>query len=75
MASEQEPIVVDLGKARKKAIKSLKKGEGKLLSEVQLALQELRAKQDPALANKDIVPIIFVYKQKAKTKKRRGLFF
>ena len=38
----QAPIVVDLGKKRRKAVKKLRGGTGKLMDQVNETLQELR---------------------------------
>jgi len=38
----EPPIILDLGKKRRKQIKLLKKGTGKLMNEVQDCMQELK---------------------------------
>ncbi len=41
-AASEPPIILDLGKKRRKQIKLLKKGTGKLMAEVQDCIQELK---------------------------------
>jgi hypothetical protein len=72
--SEIAPVVVDLGKAKKKDIRSLKLGEGKLLAEVHSVLEELRA-NDTELANKTLVPVVMLYRKPPKRTATRLLPF
>lgn len=58
------PIVIDLGKVKKKRVKALKRGEGKLVSEVQQAVEQVRARLGASAAGKEIVPVVVVYRQK-----------
>ena len=55
------PVVVDLGKRRRKQIRQLKKGNGKLLGEVNGAVEELRAAGTIAA---DAQPVVFVVRQR-----------
>jgi hypothetical protein len=71
MSSAIAPVVVDLGKEKRKTIKDLKKGEGKLMGEVTRVLEEVRAKS-AELASKELVPVVMIYQKKAK-KKTRGM--
>ena len=59
------PVIVDLGKQRRKRIKQLRRGEGKLLAEVTGAVEELRASGTIAA---DAQAIVFVVRER-----RRGL--
>ncbi len=64
------PIVLDLGKVKRKQVKKLKQGIGPLLGEVHEAIasvhQELAAEAD----GKVLVPVVLLYERKRK--KRRG---
>ena len=60
-------IIVDLGSRRKKLIQDLRKGRGKLLVEVELAVEQARAAVPEAEKNKTVV---ILYQQKKR--KRRG---
>jgi Family of unknown function (DUF6200) len=59
------PVVVDLGKEKTKTLRALKKGEGKLMEEVARVVEEVRAKS-AELAGKELVPVVMIYRRKAK---------
>jgi len=61
-------VVVDLGKVSAKRIKKLKKGNGKLMDEVSIAV---KLAGENIKSDKELIPIIFVYQKK---QNRRGLF-
>jgi len=63
-AMSAAPIVVDLGKKTKKAIKKLKKGEGKMVEEVQLAMSEVRSRLPEADKAKQLVPVVMFCERK-----------
>ena len=64
------PVVVDLGKRRKKLVRRLRKGTGKLMDEVQAALGEVkRAGKISANAQ----PVIVVVTQKPKRQRFGGM--
>ena len=60
------PVVVNLGKKTKKAIKKLKKGEGKLVAELELAMDEVRARMPEADRAKLVPVVMFVERKIAK---------
>ena len=61
-----KPIVIKLGKATQKAIKRLKKGEGKLSKEVAHAMDLVKEELGDNLEGKELVPVILTYKLKPK---------
>jgi len=61
-----QPIVVDLGKKKKKQIKNLKRGRGPLLEDVADVVEKVRASLAEQLAGKELVPVVIVYRQKKK---------
>ena len=69
-----EPIIIDLGKQKRKRIKKLLKGRGRLLDEVEDVVVEVADLLDEELHDKVLVPLILVYEKKPKRKKYRGLF-
>ncbi len=69
-----EPIIVNLGKQKRKQIKKLMDGEGKLWVEVQDVIDEVGMMLDEELEDKTIVPLILIYEKKPKRKQQRGLF-
>jgi hypothetical protein len=62
------PIIIDLGKEKKGRIKDLKRGRGRLMAEVAAVLNEVRAGLGDDAGNKQLVPVVLVYKKK----NRRG---
>jgi len=68
-----EPVIINLGKRKRKGIKNLLKGRGKLLHEVEDVIEEVSSMLGEELDGKVIVPLILVYKEKPKRRKR-GIF-
>ena len=64
-----DPIVVNLGKKSRKTIKRLKRGEGKMAVEVQLAMDEVKARQPESDKGKTLVPVVMFCERKAKKAK------
>jgi hypothetical protein len=64
---EKRPTVLKVGKRKAKEIKDLKKGEGKLMDKVKNAVA-----QAGAVAGKEVVPVVIIYRKKAR-KTKRGL--
>ncbi len=60
------PIVVDVGKASKKAIRRLKEGTGKLMAQVDQAIEEVRVSLPDEDKGKPFIPVIVVYRKKRK---------
>ena len=57
------PIIIDLGKVKKKKVRQLKEGRGALALEVQQVLADTRRDLVDG-ANKELVPVILVYQRK-----------
>lgn len=66
------PIVINLGKTRKKKIRRLKRGTGPLLDEVQQAVAMTRSREGGNIADKVCVPIVLIYEKKRKRTRRWG---
>lgn len=62
------PIVVDLGKRRRKLIRQLKRGQGKLMNDVAQVMDEVRANLGPEAEGKELVPVVIVYQRKRRRK-------
>lgn len=64
-AEEEGPLVIDLGKCKRKAIKKLRKGCGPLMGDVCDTLDMIR---ECSTADKDVelVPVVFVCTPKRK---------
>ena len=61
------PIVIDLGKKRRKQVRDLKRGRGKLMNEVAEVLERVQAEMGPG-DHRQLVPVVMIYRKKA----RRG---
>ena len=64
------PVIIGMGKTKKKHIKRLKKGKGRLMDEVVDVLDEVAEELGDDLDGKVMVPIIIVYKEKKKKRSR-----
>lgn len=69
------PVIVDLGKTKKKHVKRLKKGRGRLMEEVLDVLDEVAEQLGEELEGKTLVPIVMVYEKKRKKKRKITLPF
>jgi hypothetical protein len=70
---ETTPIVVDLGKVKPKGAKRLKKGKGKLYSEVLEAIEHVKAELGDEVDGKELVPVVVIYEKKQKVNRRMRL--
>ena len=66
------PVIIDLGSRKKKAIKRLKNGRGKLMGEVALAIEQVRSGWSEGDQNSNNVPVVVIYKKKKKKGKKGG---
>jgi hypothetical protein len=62
-----DPIVVDLGRRKRKAIKQLKEGVGPAAAEVRTALATVKHPREGA----DVLPVVILYRKRGR--KRRTL--
>jgi len=69
------PVIVDLGKTKRKQVKRLKKGRGRLMNEVLDVLDEVADQLGEELEGKTLVPIVMVYEKKRKKKRTITLPF
>jgi uncharacterized protein DUF6200 len=58
------PVVVSLGKQSRKRIRSLKRGKGKLVDEVNSVVDQVRASFGDGADGKVFVPVVVVYRRK-----------
>jgi len=61
------PLVVDLGKRKRKQVRALRRGEGPLMDDVLQTIDQLKAS---GTVNGDVLPVIVVIRQKP----NRGFF-
>lgn len=69
-----EPIIVNLGKQKRKRIRRLMKGRGKLWGDVESVIDEASTMLGDEMEGKTILPIILVYRRSPKRKRGRGWF-
>jgi hypothetical protein len=60
-----EPIIVDLGKKRRKQVKQLREGRGKLLTEVSGLLAEMRT---AGSLGANVQPVVVVVRQRRRSR-------
>ena len=65
------PIIVSLGKKKKKQIKRLKRGKGGTMDEVLDVIDQVQANLGDQAAGKILVPIVVIYRRKQR--RYRGL--
>ena len=70
MSEEQLPaVVVDLGTVKKKHVRRLRRGEGKLLEHVDEVLEVVREELGEELGDKQLLPVVMVVRQKSKRRR------
>lgn len=60
------PVVIDLGKKKRKLVKRMRRGKGKLMDDVVESIEDLKESGE---INKDAQPVIVVLRQKKKKQK------
>jgi Family of unknown function (DUF6200) len=65
-----QPIVIDLGEQKNRAVKNLKKGKGKLWGEVLDVVAEVKDRLGAEADGKVLVPIVMIYREKPRRKVR-----
>ena len=71
-AEHATPVVIDAGKTKRKRIKELKRGTGKLMAEVLEAVDEVGRGLGKEAEGKVLVPVVLIYKKRGG---RRGRLF
>jgi hypothetical protein len=71
-ADANPPIVIDLGRQKRKRIKQLKRGRGKLVDRVNEAVAQVRSALGAEAQGKEFVPVAVIVRKDQKC--RKGLF-
>ena len=71
-AHDLPPVVVDLGKVKRKQVKALKRGEGPLLDTVDDVVAAVEQELADELGDRQILPVVLVVERRPK--RRRSLF-
>lgn len=66
-ADKSAPVVLDLGKQRRKQIKQLRRGEGRLLDDINGAIEELRTVGTIGASTQPVVIVVREKPRKAKS--------
>lgn len=74
-ANFQPPVIIDLGSKRKKLIKNLKNGTGKLMVEVEHAVDQARSALPDSDKNKAVIPVVVLYRKKGRKRGSKSLPF
>ncbi len=64
-----QPVIIDLGKQKNRAVKNLKKGKGKLWGEVLDVVEEVKDMLGTEADGKVLVPVVLIYREKPKRKR------
>ena len=62
------PVILELGKASRKAVRQLREGRGKMLDDVQDAMKEVTASLGEQAEGKHLIPVVLVYRQRRRRK-------
>ena len=73
-AEADRPIVIDLGKRKRKRIKQLKQGRGPLVADVDATMAELVRQMGAAAGGKEFVPVVVVFERKPKKRATMPFF-
>jgi hypothetical protein len=66
------PIIMEIGKTKKKQIRDMTRGEGKIMGDLQDAVAEVTAQLGDQAEGAQLVPVVLVYRKKRKRKRRGG---
>jgi hypothetical protein len=69
------PIIMEIGKAKKKDIRDVGRGQGKIMGDLQDAMAEVTASLGEQADGKQFVPVVLVYRKKRRSKRRGGRVF
>jgi hypothetical protein len=74
-AEADRPIVIDLGKRKRKRIKQLKQGRGPLAADVEETMAEMVRQLGEKAGGKEFVPVVVVFERKPKKRRAKMPFF
>lgn len=66
------PVIVSLGKKKRKVVKRLKRGKGPVMDQVMEVLEQVQDRLGSQAEGKILVPVVIIYKEKQK--RFRGFF-
>lgn len=69
-AEVMTPVIVNLGKKKKKTIKRLKRGKGPAMDEVLDVIEQVQMTLGEQADGKIILPVVVIYRQKSRSRLR-----
>lgn len=69
------PIILDIGKTRKKNIRDMKRGQGKIMADLQDAMAEVTLSLGEQADGKQLVPVVLLYRKKNRSRRKGGGVF
>ncbi|HKY55945.1 MAG TPA: hypothetical protein VJM08_16640 [Anaerolineales bacterium] len=61
-----QPVIIDLGRQKRRALKNLKRGEGKLWNDVLDVVEEVKDLLGTDAEGKVLVPVVLIYRERAR---------
>ena len=70
------PVIIELGRTRRRNIRQLRQGRGRIIDDVNEAIGEVGTSLGDEAQGKQLVPIVLVYRKRRgkRKRRRRGLF-
>ena len=66
------PIIMEIGKTKKRDIRDVARGQGKIMGDLQDAMTEVTASLGDQAEGKQFVPVVLVYRKKRRSKRKGG---
>jgi hypothetical protein len=70
-----QPVIIDLGRQKSKALKDLRKGQGKLWDEVLDIVEDVKGQLGDQANGKVLIPVIMIYQKKPKRQRLEQVLF
>ena len=64
-----QPVIIDLGRQKRRALKNLKRGEGKLWEDVLDVVEEVKDLLGTDAEGKVLVPVILIYRERSRRRR------
>ena len=65
------PIIMDIGKVKKRDIRDVERGQGKIMGDLQDAMTEVTTSLGEQADGKQFVPVVLVYRRKRRRARRK----
>jgi|SRR5687768_10769874 hypothetical protein len=64
-----QPVIIDLGRQKRRALKNLKRGEGRLWEDVLDVVEEVKDLLGTDAEGKVLVPVILIYRERSRRRR------